>query len=556
MRIHANAMGLAVAVLVVTAVGGAGCGKGDQAAGGGSGSAGSGSGSAIALAPPALGVDAAKRFNYEYGDGAAAFKQAQAAYKAKDWAGVEAAARKAVTADSYHMDARRLLAVALAQLGKPAEAAEHLATVLGQDYYRFHAELAADADLAAFRATPEGAALAQVDAALAQTAQQLAASGNGLPVLARRSTFKWPSKAGAQWATTRGELYLADLDSKRLIRLTHTGHAVAAVLASPSGKELAVIGYEKVEMPDPKGASFAPPLFARAWVEAYDPATWQPTTRRATITPPKGAKARGAVVAYGAGDQLLVGSVAPGTSQAAARWELGEITWSSVDRSTGKTTKTAAPAADAPRALITLDEGWVERPLAAVTATWSAPTAIAPPLASQLALAGGKTIDIPESGKTERDSLSASPGGTRIAFATWTDPCGTDAHRSLYVADVATGQVTHLLTEASRFRSRWLDDNRLAYEDAKGHIRLWTAADRRELLKLEDRAGLALAAFTARLPPLCKTAPTAVEPDTGGDTPTDPLPPETGSGSAAGSAGSAAPADGSGTAAGPATTPE
>src|SRR5688572_24060313 len=236
MRIHANAMGLAVAVVVAAA---SGCGKGDKGAGGArSGSAGSGSGSALALAPPALGVDAAKRFNYEYGDGAAAFKQAQAAYKAKDWAGVEAAARKAVTADSYHMDARRLLAVALAQLGKPAEAAEHLATVLGQDYYRFHAELAADADLAAFRATPEGVALAQVDTALAQAAQQLASGGNGLPVLARRSTFKWPSKAGAQWATTRGELYLADLDSKRLIRLTHTGHAVAAVVASPSGKEL------------------------------------------------------------------------------------------------------------------------------------------------------------------------------------------------------------------------------------------------------------------------------------------------------------------------------
>jgi len=509
-------------LLAISLVLAAACGKGDKSkAGPGSGS---GSAAVAAIPPPPLGVDAVKRFNYPYGDGEAGYKKAQAAYKTKDWAAVAEACGGAIQADAYHLDAHRLLAVALAQLGKPADAVDHLVTILAQDYYRFHAELAADADLAAFWATPEGAAVKAVDAQLGAAAATLATTG--VQVLARRSTFKWPSKTGAQWATTRGELYAIDLETRRFVRLTHTGHTLAAVLPSPSGKELAVVGYEKVEMPDPAAGATAPPVLARAWVEAYDPATWQPTTKRATV-----AKGRAAAVTYGAGDQLLVGSIA-----AKGRWELGAATWSSVDRATGKTTKTSAPPDDAPLATVTLDEAWVDAPLVGVKATWAPATATTPALTSQLELASGKVVDIPESTKAERDSITVAPGGARIAFATWTDPCAADAHRSLYVADAATGQLTHLLTEASRFRSRWLDDARLAYEDAQGHIRIWSATDHRELLKIDDRSGLALAGLNARLPPLCKTAPPVVEPDTGGE--------ET------------EPGDGSGGEPGPATTPD
>ena len=111
--------------------------------------------------------------------------------------------------------------------------------------------------------------------------------------------------------------------------------------------------------------------------------------------------------------------------------------------------------------------------------------------------------------------------------------------------DVATGQLRHLLTEASRFRSRWLDDDRLAYEDATGGLRIWSATELKEVQRLADKYGVALDALSARLPPLCKTAPPEVEPDSG----EEPMPPEEGSGSAGGGS-----ASGSGSG-GPVTTP-
>ena len=152
-----------------------------------------------------------------------------------------------------------------------------------------------------------------------------------------------------------------------------------------------------------------------------------------------------------------------------------------------------------------------------VQAEWTAATATTPALATKLALPGGKVIEIPESGKTGRDSVAVSPGGTQVAFATWTDACAKDAKRSLYVVDVASGQLKHLLTEATRFRSRWIDDTRLIYEDGKGRLRIWSAADKRELARIDDKYGLALAALSSSLAPLCKTAPPVVEPDTGGE---------------------------------------
>lgn len=522
--------------MVAAAVVAAACGKSSPAKtaeGSGSGSA-----SGAALPVPPLGVDEANRFNYEYGKGADAYKKAVAAYKTKDWAAVKDATTAAIEADPYHLDAHHLRGVAEFQLGKPEDAVGHLATCLAQDYLRFHDELAADADLGAFWKTPQGRALEVLDADLGD--QVKAELAKGVIVIARRSGFKWPSKPGAQWATTRGEVYALDLDTKRVLRLTHTGNAVAAILRSPSG-ETAVIGYDKVEMPDPAQKN-APPLLSRAWVEAYD-AAWKPTTKRATI-----AKGRAAAVTFGAGDQLLVASIA-----ANGRWDLGAATWSSVDRATGKTTKVAAPASPTgPVAIatVTLDDAWIDAPVDAVKAEWTPATATMPALAAKLDV-GGKSIDVPESGKTARDSIAVSPGGKQIAFATWTDPCAPDAKRSLYVVDVATGQLKHLLTEASRFRSRWLDDDRLIYEDGKGHLRVWGGPDKRELMRADDKYGFALATLSSSLPPLCKTAPPEVEPDTGGE--------GAGEGSAADDeteGTGAAPGDGSGSDVGPARTPQ
>jgi hypothetical protein len=64
-----------------------------------------------------------------------------------------------------------------------------------------------------------------------------------------------------------------------------------------------------------------------------------------------------------------------------------------------------------------------------------------------------------------------SPSKARIAFAGATDPCATGdaaAKPSLYVGDAKTGAYKHVLTADSRFRARWIDDDRLIYEDGSG----------------------------------------------------------------------------------------
>ena len=60
---------------------------------------------------------------------------------------------------------------------------------------------------------------------------------------------------------------------------------------------------------------------------------------------------------------------------------------------------------------------------------------------------------------------------------------------SLYVADAKTGTLKHLLTAQSRFATRWLDANTLAYEDGDGAIRLWDATTGREVGEARQQAG-------------------------------------------------------------------
>ena len=64
-----------------------------------------------------------------------------------------------------------------------------------------------------------------------------------------------------------------------------------------------------------------------------------------------------------------------------------------------------------------------------------------------------------------------------------------------------------MLTAKSRFATRWIDANTLAYEDGDGAIRLWDATTGREAMQLENKAGLALDVLSLASAPLCKQAP-------------------------------------------------
>lgn len=456
------------------------------------------------LAMPALGVDSIKRMNYIYGDGAADYARAVTAYKTKDWAAVRASCEAAIKKDAAHLDAHRLLATAAAQLGDRPAATEHLAIALAGDWRKFGPKLASDQDLTDYFATPEGKQLVELAGRIgAETAKREAA---GTLVVGRRSTFKWPSKPGVQTASSRGELYAFAPDSPegvRFYRITHSDDTVVAWLRSPSGSEIAVMGWVKVEMPDAKAPPSAAPLLTQTWVDTLDAKTLAPTGKRAWI-----GKGREVAVYYAAGDQLIAT-----TAEADGRWKTKNPVGFSIDRATGKATKTKAPAPAGPTITLSLDDTVRDGAVAGVEAAWDAAG-----MATELKV-GGKTIAVPESGKTQRADVAVSPKGTRVAFVVWSDPCAKDAVRSLYAFDGDSGQLKHILTSASRFGARWLDDQRLAYEDDAGGLRVWDATSGREALHVSERGGLALDGLSASAKPICKQAPfEAGEKDDGTDT--------------------------------------
>lgn len=469
---------------------------------------------------PPLGVDKIARFSFVYDAGATAYGKARDAAKKKDWAEARKQCEAALAKDPNHLDAHRLLGIALAQTGENAAAVDHLVAAIAGDFYQY-GDVAAEPDLKDFLATQHGQAVAQLAAQIRDEYAKRVKSG--LWLVGRRSPFKWPPKPGVQSGYSRGELYAYDRESKRYFRLTHTDHQVAGFMRNKSGTEVAILGYDKVDKP---AVDTSPPLLARAWVQAFDPTEWKQTTPRINLP-----SARAVALYYGDGDQLLVA-----TAPAAQRWTLGDWAAQSVDRTTGKLTKVAG-ALRAPRIELTLDEGRVVPPAAidGVQAAWTGD----PPRAPELAV-GPTKIAVPESGQAAHETVALAPGGAELAFATAVDPCSKDTAPSLYVATTKTGALKHLLTAQSRFATRWIDPATLAYEDGDGAIRLWDATTGRESLRLENKSGIALDVLSLASAPLCKQAPPTAEPAGSGDE----LPPE-----------EPVPGAGTGTGTGPVTQP-
>ncbi|HEX4449589.1 MAG TPA: hypothetical protein VH143_01910 [Kofleriaceae bacterium] len=409
-----------------------------------------------------LGVDHIGRFNFVYGDGAAAYAKAVEASRAKspDWGAVRDSCTTALAKDASHFDAEYLLGVALAQLDDKT-AAQHFANAFAGDYYAYADRYDADDALAGYRAKWPKPTVAEDYKKLAST---------GLWIVARRSPFKWPSKDGVQPGTSRGELYAYDRASKRYLRLTHTDHQVAGFVRAPSGGEVAIVGFDKVDHEADK-----PAVIARGWLIELDPATWKPLGPRVTLP-----AARTIAAGYAAGDQLLV------ATKLDRDW-----TTSSVDRSTGKLAKVAQPL-PAPRIEVGLDDG-----RSVLAGSDADPASLA---------VGNATITPPESGKAAHDTIAIAPGNASIAFATAVDPCAKDALPSLYVADAKTGALRHVLTAKSRFATRWLDATTLAYDDGDGGIRLWDVTSGRELERLDNKSGIALDVL-APAGDACKPAP-------------------------------------------------
>jgi hypothetical protein len=510
MRIHGRSLQFR-AWFAAIAILSASCGKKSQQA---KPSDGSGS-SRVSVAPialPVMGVDALKAFNFVYDAGAPAYQKAIAAYKAtpRDWTVVQTQCEAALAKDPRHLDAHRLLASALAQQGKTSDATEHLLLVFAADWSKYGATYSSDADLAALRATPHGAALTELVTKLDASFRDL--SQKGLWVIGRRSTFKMPAKVaanGSGWTTSRGEIYAFDQDSKRFLRLTHTDHQVAAFVRS-NNNEVAVLTFDKVEMPAGKdGAVVIPdaptgkgknakpaqpvlaPSIGRSYIQVYDAATMATIGPKAQLP-----VAREIWLGYGAGDQLLVK-----LSSATSRWQVTGGDQFAVDKTTGKLIATSA----APLYSIkfNIDEG--------ESSYSSAGFETADPVdeVSASALISSKSkqrIAMPDNANIVVRSINAAPDGSRAAFATAIDACNKDLAPSLYVADAA-GAVKHVLTSHSRFATRWLSASLLAYEDDDNGIRVWDAVTGREQFRIVERAGLALSVLSSQAKAVCKSAP-------------------------------------------------
>jgi len=450
------------------------------------------------LSTPTIGIESPKRFNFTWEAGASAYAAAVTAYKTKQWAAVRADCEAALAKDPNHLDAHRLLATALAQLGEHAAAVDHLVTALAADYWKYAPSIATDDDLKEFLGTQHGQALTALSAKLRADYEKRSASA--LILVGRRSTYKWPREAGVQSSASRGELYAYDRETRRYLRLTHTDHKVVGFVRAAAGNEVTVLGFDKVDHPKVETEAS---LFAAPWLQVYDATEWKEVGTKIALS-----SAREIAVGYGAGDQLLVSL---------------DGTVSSIDRTTGKLTKvtTALPA---PRISATLDEGRLVRLPDGIEAVWSGD----PPTTPNFKTAAGATVRIPESGAAGQASIAVAPGGARVAFATAVDPCAKDTAPSLYVADAKTAALKHLLTAKSRFATRWLDANLLAYEDGEGAIRMWDATIGREVARVDNKSGIALDVLSLAPAPVCKQAPPTVEPAGAGSG--DELPPEEGSG--------------------------
>ncbi|MFT3697619.1 MAG: hypothetical protein QM831_31030 [Kofleriaceae bacterium] len=341
-----------------------------------------------------MGVDRIGKFNFLYNEGGPAYDKALAAYKKKDWAAVRTNCETAVGKDPQHFDAQRLLAVALTQQGEHAAAVDHIVAAIAGDYFKYGAAFATDPELDEFRKTPHGQAVTALAQQIHDEWQRRVKTG--IWVIGRRSTFKWPAKDGVQYATSRGEVYAYDRESKRYFRLTHTDYQVAGYVRGT--QELVVLGFDKVDHP---AKDDSPPLIARPYVWLFDPTEWKPLGKKIELP-----SARAVAVGYGDGEQLLVGE-----AQATGRWSIGDWAVSNVEKSSaGKLTK-VNQALPKLRVELTLDDARSTRDITGVDATWVNDTA------PQLKV-GTTTIQVPESHAAAMDSVSLSPDKLHLAFAT------------------------------------------------------------------------------------------------------------------------------------------
>jgi hypothetical protein len=429
-----------------------------------------------------MGADMITAFNYEYGKGSKAYKKAEAAAKKSDWQAVKDAAQAAIAADPWHLDAHRTLAGALARLGEHAAVSEHLSIALAGDWLRWGPVLDQDPALAELWKTEAGSEVRALNQAY--RAEFSRRARNGIWLVGRRTRYTRPDKPGTQWSATRGELFAYDQDTRRYVRLTHTGEALAGWMRSPTGDEIAWIAYSQVNRP-----ATGKPLLGRVRVGVIDAQTLLPIGETTAL---RGDFTR-VDLQYRSGDELIA-SVFEGKTewdyQPAGRDQ--PTTRYALDKQTGKPRKVDVPASDESVLSMTLEKVWLTE---AATRGYQVSGAA-------LTVAGSPgAVTLPADELVT--GVVLSPSKTRLVVSTVADGCSEKPTGSIYLGNVAAGKLEHILRGNSDFQARWIDDSRLVYEDDYGDLRIYDAAERKQVETLKNSAGLGLRGLGATRGILC-----------------------------------------------------
>lgn len=440
------------------------------------------------LSPLPIGLPTVEAFGYAAGLGQKHLRRAREAEKRGDWRVVREACEDAIAADPFHLEAHRLLASAIANLGEARGVLRHLSIAVAGDPLRYGRDWERDPSFAPLRAGAIGGAMAERMAAY--RAELGVRAQKGVLVVGRRIAAS-ALRAGAHDVRLRAEIYAWDGDTGRFLRVSRTNQGVAAFVRSPSGERLAYVAVTRARGASAKTGQAARLLEARVGLvdlvtPAMSPRTvpvrdapdvrlgWDEAGRLVSLG--SGALARPELVDVLHGRRRAIDKVAPVTSIAVV--EPGSVWVGGL-----------APAA--------IEADWHDDGGSrgdAITGAFRLTTS-------------NKTVTLPAGAHARRSSLVWSPGRARVAFTTWADPCAADADRRVvlvYVVDAASGRLRLVHRGESLGVLAWIDEERLAIEDGAQAVQVLDIAESsaRVLARLTAPGGLGL----GRVPAIGRSA--------------------------------------------------
>jgi hypothetical protein len=424
-----------------------------------------------------LGMPDVAAFAYRTRAGHAAFKLARESEAQGDWSSVSARCREALAADSNHLDAAYLLAVALAKTGGgPEQILAPLTTAVAGDYGKWATASLEQPALQPFLATAIGQAWRR-------------------RIEDDRQTFV-AALARSLIVTAQNNLYAFDPQAARWYRLTRTAGAVIATLNVRSQHKLAYVTRERIS----DGAKQR----TKVGLGVVDLATGR--TRRSIEVPAQVATSATLRIGYNV-------KKTPGFIMRA-----GNATWRLVE--TGKLAFESVPAkanadvpaylADMVRMNVSGRSARIDRTAVAnVSADWDDHS-----LASAIKIGRSKrVVTVPSPGLIDGDTVTWSADGTQLGFvAQLSDTCAPNvATTAAFVADAATGSVQELERATAGIAVEWVSERKLAIAGDRGV----------SIVSLDGSAPIALVGadglVTPREKPTCVPEPAEPDVDVGGD---------------------------------------